>query len=127
MGTAKSATQKAAPTERDQFWLDHEKALGSSGKTAKDYAATHGLKLPAFYQARKRLRGLGLLAAVAGRRPRVRERSRSDTLSFSKITVTPTADARFRVEMPGGVALAWSGGEVPEAVVTLLERLARRA
>jgi len=52
---------KRSVTERDQFWLDHEAALAGSGLTTKEYAAEHGLSFHAFYQARKRLRALGLL------------------------------------------------------------------
>ena len=115
------------PTERDQFWLTHETAQGASGQTAKEYAAAQGLSLHAFYQARKRLRALGLLAAVPDRNKPVRKRSRSKPVSFSKIAVTPAvADPRFRLELPGGMALEWSGGDVPESVAVLLERLAHR-
>jgi hypothetical protein len=112
-------------SERDRFWLDHQTAQAASGRTAKDYAAVQGLSPHAFYQARKRLRGLGLLASP-GRGARVRKPSRSKALSFSKVTVTPVvANLRFRVSVPGGAALEWSGGEVPESVMVLLEHLAR--
>ena len=126
--TRTAASQRQQPTERDQFWLDHETAQGASGQTAKEYAAAQGLSLHAFYQARKRLRALGLLAAVPDGRKPVRKRSRSKAVSFSKIAVTPAAtDPRFRLELPGGMALEWSGGDVPESVAVLLERLAHRA
>ena len=127
MGTAKAARAKRPVSERDRFWLDHQATQAASGQTAKEYASTHGLSPHAFYQARKRLRGLGLLASP-GRGATVRNPSRSKALSFSKVTVTPVvANLRFRVSLPGGVALEWSGGEVPESVMVLLERLARAA
>ena len=44
--------REKAPTERDQYWLDHEKKLAASGLTAKAYAAEHELSLHALYQAR---------------------------------------------------------------------------
>ena len=82
----------------------------------------------AFYQARKRLRALGLLAAAPDRSHSVRKRSRGKTVSFSKVAITPVVtDPRFRLELPGGMALEWSGGDVPESVAVLLERLARPA
>ena len=125
MGKRKSAKDTATATERDQFWLDHEAAQAASGQTAKDYAAAQGVSLQAFYQARKRLRGLGLLGAA---RREVAKRSRHEPVSFTPIQVTPEGnDARFRVQMPSGITLEWSGGEVPESVVVLLERLARPA
>jgi hypothetical protein len=127
MGTSTSAKpQTRQPSEREQFWLDHEAAQGASGQTAKEYAAAQGLSLHAFYQARKRLRALGLLATAPSRREPARKQSRGRAVSFSKVAVTPVVtDPRFRLELPGGMALEWSGGDVPESVMVLLERLAR--
>ena len=123
-----SRPQTLQPTERDQFWLDHEAAQGASGQNAKQYAVTAGVSVHAFYQARKRLRALGLLAAAATPRKPRRRRSPETPVSFSKIVVSPAvADPRFRLELPSGVALEWSGGDVPESVAVLLERLARPA
>ena len=128
MSASRSSTSEARqPTERDQFWLDHEAAQGASGQTAKEYASTHGLSLHAFYQARKQLRALGLLAPAPFRSKAPRKRSRSPAVSFSKIAVPAATDPRFRLELPGGMALEWSGGDVPESVALLLERLAHRA
>jgi hypothetical protein len=125
MGTS-SPTKAQPPTDRDRFWINHQVAQGGSGQTAKEYAAAQGLSLHAFYQARKRLRALGLLAAAPEQRKAARKRSRSQAVSFSKIAVTPiVADSRFRLELPGGMALEWAGGDVPESVAVLLERLAR--
>ncbi|MFV1978703.1 MAG: hypothetical protein ACC649_05080 [Myxococcota bacterium] len=56
---------KLSPAERDRFWLDHEAAIKVSGTTAKAYASEQGLSLHALYQARKRLRALGLIATTA--------------------------------------------------------------
>jgi hypothetical protein len=127
-GSTTASSQRQQPTERDQFWLGHETAQGASGQTAKEYAAAQGLSLHAFYQARKRLRALGFLAAAPDGRKTVRKRSRGKAVSFSKIVVTPTvSDSRFRLELPGEMVLEWSGGDVPESVAVLLERLAHRA
>jgi hypothetical protein len=125
MGTSRSTSKQAGqPSERDQFWLDHEAVQVASGQTAKEYAAAQGLSLDSFYQARKRLRALGLLAAAPGRSKPSPKRSRAKAVSFSKIAVTPgAAEPHFRLELPGAMALEWSGGDVPESVVVLLERL----
>jgi hypothetical protein len=122
MSTSISGSKQ--PSERDQFWLDREAAQVASGQTAKEYAAAEGLSLQSLYQARKRLRALGLLAAAPGRSRSTGNRSRAKAVSFSKIAVTPSmTDPRFRLELPGAMALEWSGGDVPESVVILLERL----
>jgi hypothetical protein len=122
MSTSRSGSKQ--PSERDQFWLDHEAAQVASGQTAKEYAAAEGLSLQSLYQARKRLRALGLLAAAPVRGEPAGKRSGAKAVSFAKIAVTPSmTDARFRLELPGAMALEWSGGDVPESVVILLERL----
>jgi hypothetical protein len=124
--SSSAATQQR--TERDQFWLDHNAAQAASGLTAKEYAANESLSLHALYQSRKRLRALGLLApARDGAKPK-KKRDRSKPMSFSKIEVAPVVtDSRFRLELPGGMALEWAGGDVPKSVADLLERLARLA
>jgi hypothetical protein len=119
-------SKRAAPSERERFWLDHEAKLGASGLTAKAYCAEHDLSLHAFYQARKRLRKLGLMAAAAPRhRSKPAEPGSAPPVSFSKVEVAAPrqADAEFRLSFPGGVVLEWSGAELPPAVVHLVERL----
>jgi len=129
MDTSRSASkQSGQASERDQFWLDHEAALAESGQTAKAYAASQGVSSHALYQARKRLRALGLLAPARVEHKPSRKHSGGKSVSFSKITVAPVAaDPRFRLELPGGMALEWAGGDVPESVIVLLERLVRPA
>jgi hypothetical protein len=116
-------TKRPEPTERDNYWLAHESALAASGKTAKAYADDHELSLHAFYQARKRLRALGFLPAVGSRRGS-RQASRK-SVSFSKVELTPPPRTRaeFRLGLPNGLTLEWSGSELPAPVVELLERL----
>ena len=112
-----------APTERDRYWLDHEASVAASGGTAKAYAAEHDLSLHAFYQARKRLRALGLLPPAADK-TRKQHKKRSP-VAFSKVAVRspqPTP-AEFRLLLPNGFVLEWSGAELPPAVVGLVEHL----
>ncbi len=113
------ATQE--PTERDRFWLEHEAVLAKSALTAKAYAAEQGLSMHALYQARKRLRAMGWLPAAA--KPRRREASRR-AVAFSKVEVgRPAQAAEFRLSLPNGFVLEWSGAELPPAVLSLVERL----
>ncbi len=114
-------------TERDRFWLDHERAIAKSGQSAKAYAAERGLSLHALYQARKRLKALGDLPSgrtVRSKSRRVKPRS---GVAFSKIELasSPARDLGYRLSLPSGLVFEWSGGEVPEPVVDLLERLAQ--
>ncbi len=107
-------------SKRDRFWLKHHEAQGASGNDAKEYAATVGISVQALYQARKRLRARGLLAPG---------RSRPTTgPRFSKVSVVaPPAieEPRFRVTMPNGAVLEWSGATSVGPVADLVERMAR--
>lgn len=111
------------PTERDRYWLEQSRALAASGKNAKTFAQEQGLSIHAFYQARKRLRKLGLLSAGPARRS-----PKKKTIGFSKVevrtlTAPPISGADFRLCLPNGLVFEWSGATLPESVVELLERL----
>lgn len=118
--------RREAATERDRFWLEHEAKLATSEGTAKAYAAEHGLSLHAFYQARKRLRALGLLTMGAPRRsPKQGKAPTPRPVRFSRVEVRVPrpSGAEFRLSLPGGAVLEWSGEKLPPAVVDLVERL----
>jgi hypothetical protein len=111
------------PTQRDRYWLDHEAAIKTSGQTAKAYAAERDLSLHALYQARKRLRVMGLLGAA--RHQRSDCKATSSPVAFSKVELTTPRVSRpdFRLSLPNGLLLEWSGSELPLPVVELVERL----
>jgi len=109
-------------SERDRYWLEHEAAVVASGKTAKEYAAEQGLSLHAFYQARKRLRAMGLLAGPSGRPAK---RSKAKSPAFTKVEKLPAVrpSAGFCLRLPNGLRLEWSSSEPPQVVAELAERL----
>ncbi|MFK7895177.1 MAG: hypothetical protein AB8G23_05040 [Myxococcota bacterium] len=116
-------TESREPTERDRFWLNHDAALQASGQSAKEYASANGLSLHALYQSRKRLRSLGLMERTrAVRRDR---KSSSKSVSFSKVELSAPErfSSDFRLSLPNGLVLEWSGGELPSPVIELVERL----
>ena len=114
-------------TERDRFWLDHEKAIAKSGHSAKAYATEQGLSLHALYQARKRLKALGHLSSGRTLPSKPRRPKAASGVAFSKIELasSPARDLGYRLSLPSGLVFESSGGEVPEPVVDLLERLAQ--
>ncbi len=118
-------TDSREPTERDRYWLDHEAKLSSSGLTAKAYAAEHDLSLHALYQSRKRLRALGLMERTRAVRNDKKKGASRAAVSFSKVELStprsPSPD--FRLSLPNGLVLEWSGTELPSPVVDLVERL----
>ncbi len=111
--------ERSATSERDRFWLRHHEAQVASGKDAKQYASGVGISVQALYQARRRLRARGLLAPGGRRRPIPR---------FAKVAVAPSApleEPRFRIELPNGAVLEWSGAASVGPVAELVERMAR--
>jgi len=114
-------------TERDRYWLAHQEAAAASGKPAKEYAADQGLSIHAFYQARKRLRALGLLARPGAAAPKKKPRRRAS--SFAKVEVLapgPTGPVGVvRIRLPNGLVVECAGGEPLPSVAELVERLAQ--
>jgi hypothetical protein len=118
-----SARPKA--TERDQYWLDHEAAITTSGLTAKVYAAEQGVSVHALYQARKRLRALGRLAPpgeAGSEKPKSRKRKKA---SFAKVEVLQRDEPAggIRLRLPNGMTLEYSGAESPKVISVLVEHL----
>lgn len=114
-----------APTERDRYWLDHEAAIVASGLTAKAYASEQGVSLQALYQARKRLRSLGLMSPpgeATADKAKSRKRKRA---SFAKLEVLQREEPGrgMRLRLPNGVMLECSGLESPKAIAELVEQL----
>ena len=93
----------------DSGWI-MSRAVAASELTAKAYAAEQGLSLHALYQARKRLRALGAVASV---RPsgRARKKPVREAVAFSKVELRllGPVPAEFRLSLPNGVVLEWSG------------------
>jgi hypothetical protein len=115
------ASSKRA-SERQQFWLSHQRAQLASGQSTKAYAAAHGLSASGFYAARKRLRAQGVLEP-SGRAPRRRRPVNEPDVSFTRVAVAPsTTPMHFQLELPGGLVLGWSGAEIPASVVELIDR-----
>lgn len=128
-GREAAAAQGAKLSERDRFWLRHHEACVASGETAKRYAKRRGLSVSALYQARKRLRALGALAA-ARRGDRVGAPERPAGATFAKLgSFSPGAAAspRYRVRLASGSALEWEGPVRPAELEALLALVARLA
>lgn len=87
-------------TERDWYWLRHQQACERSGLTAKAYARKQRLSMHAFYQARKRLRALGALAAGV---------SAPRSSGFARVEVAEAPRPRYRVRFPNGALVEWEG------------------
>ena len=84
-------------TERQQYWLEHILACEDSGKSVTTYAAEHGFHVGAMYAGKKMLVRKGVL-------PRTR-RSR-----FQRVqTAAVTGGLQWRIQLPNGVSVDFSG------------------
>jgi hypothetical protein len=51
-------------TDRQRYWLEHIRAAEQRGEPVKSYAKRLGLASSSMYEAKRRLRGLGVLDAA---------------------------------------------------------------
>lgn len=84
-------------TDRQQHWLAHIKASESAGLSLSSYASREGFHVGAIYAAKKTLIKKGVLLAAPGSR-------------FQRVqTETVTSDNNWRIGLPNGVSVSFSG------------------
>ncbi len=84
-------------TERQRYWLEHIRACEASGKSVTAYAAEHGFHVGAMYAGKKALVRKGVLP-------------RTQHSQFQRVqTVAMTADNKWRIQLPNGVSVDFSG------------------
>jgi hypothetical protein len=102
-------TNDPSLTEPQQYWLRHLRACDAAGRTTVDYAREHGIKVKSMYSARKALATKGTLP-------------RPQPTSFQQVQVvgdSPANDSQWRVQLPNGAAVAFSGN-VDAATLSLV-------
>jgi len=99
-------------TEHQRKWLERLRACEASGKSFTEYAAEHGLPVRELYDAKKALVKKGVL-------PRTRK-SR-----FQRVqTATGSADTKWRIQLPNGVSVEFSGSVDGGSLSTVLTTVA---
>lgn len=96
--------------------LERIKACEASGMRLSAYAAEHGLDVRSLYDARKVLKAKGLLS---GSRERVR-------FQRAEIAVEG-AESQWRIELPNGAVVAFSGAVDGGGLSTVLAAVAKLA
>ena len=87
-----------ALTEHQRRWLERIKACEASGKSFTEFAAEHGFPVRALYDAKKTLVNKGVL-------PRTQQKR------FQRVqTATVSTDTKWRIQLPNGVLVEFSGG-----------------
>ena len=100
-------------TEHQRKWLGRLQACEASGKSFAEYAAEHGFPVRALYDAKKALVKKGVLPRTQHNR-------------FQRVqTATAAADTKWRIQLPNGVSVEFSGNVDGGALSTVLTTVAR--
>ena len=100
-------------TERQQYWLEHIQACEASGKSVTTYAAEHGFHVGAMYAGKKMLVRKGALRGA--------QRSRFQRVQTAAAV---TVDQTWRIQLPNGVLVDFSGTVDAGALLTVLNTAA---
>jgi hypothetical protein len=101
-------------TERQRYWLEQIQACEASGESLKAYASAHGFTAGALYAAKKVLIRKGLLPQSSPRFQRVQG-------------LVPSQGCEWRVELPNGVAVGFSGAVDAAGLSAVLQVVSRLA
>ena len=99
-------------TERQRYWFEHVQACEASGKTVAEYAAEHSLAAQAMYAGKKILVRKGVLPAT---RPARFQRAQ---------VVRAVVGSEWRIQLPNGVSVAFSGAVDAAVLTTVLNTAA---
>ena len=99
-------------TEHQRYWLKHVRACESSGKRITEYAADHGLAVRAMYDGKRALVKKGVLP-----------RTRATRFQRARV-VAPAAGSEWRIQLPNGVSVAFSGSVDTTTLTTVLHTAA---
>ncbi len=99
-------------TERQGYWLEQIKACEASGKTVAEYAADQGIEAQAMYAGKTMLIKKGVLPRT---RPMQFQRAR---------VVVPVEGSEWRIQLPNGVSVAFSGTVDTKMLRTVLHTAA---
>ena len=100
-------------TERQRYWLEQVKACESSGMSASAYAAEHGFRVGGMYAGKKSLVRMGVLPGT--------QRSRFQRVRTAAVAV----GGDWRIQLPNGVSVDFSGTVDAGSLSTVLNTVAR--
>lgn len=106
--------EKMGLTERQCYWLEQIQSCEVSGKTIAEYAAEHGLAAQAMYAGKKMLVKKGVLP-----------RTRRNRNRFQRAQVVGSVVGNeWRIQLPNGVSVAFSGAVDVGTLTTVLNTVA---
>ena len=100
-------------TERQRYWLEHIQACEASGMSASAYAAEQGFHVGGMYAGKKSLIRKGVLPQATGPR-------------FQRVLpVVASVDHEWRIRLPNGVSVDFSGAVDAGSLSIVLNTVAR--
>ena len=103
-----SEVSGATLTERQHYWLEQVCACEASGKTVSEYAAEQGISAQAMYAGKELLVRKGVLPRTWLKR-------------FQRVqVVAPVTGSEWRIQLPNGVAVAFTGAVDAATLTTVL-------
>ncbi|MCH8867665.1 MAG: hypothetical protein IID58_12520 [Proteobacteria bacterium] len=100
-------------TNRQRYWLEQIKACEASGMSASAYAAEQGFRVGGMYAGKKSLIRKGVLPQAQGAR-------------FQRVQpVAVSVDNEWRIRLPNGVWVDFSGTVDAGSLSTVLNTVAR--
>ena len=115
---SRSRGTKSAPqlSERQRYWFQHIRAAERTGEALKHYAKRNHLSEHSLYEAKRRLRELGVIAPVAPRQ--------TGTPRFARVAVLEAPrSSPLRARLASGAVLEWSEAPRGEALRELIGAL----
>jgi len=99
-------------TERQRYWLEQIRACEASGLSATAYAAEQGFHVGGMYAGKKSLIKKGVLPQTAVAR-------------FQRVqAAVVSADSEWRIRLPNGVSVDFSGSVNGDSLSTILNAVA---
>jgi hypothetical protein len=107
------AAEDADLTERQRYWLEQIKACEASGMSVSAYAAEQGFHVGGMYAGKKSLIKKGVLPQSSGAR-------------FQRVQAEDVSvDTEWRIQLPSGVSVKFSGNVDGGSLSTVLTTVAR--
>lgn len=104
------ASEGRTLTKRQHYWLEHVRACEASGKSIANYAARHGIAAQTMYAGKRMLIKKGILPSPA---------------RFQRAQVVDVAaGGEWRIQLPNGVSVAFSGAVDARALTAVLSSAA---
>jgi hypothetical protein len=102
-----SAAQRRSTAEKDlserqRYWLKHLRTADRKGEPLTAYAERLGLAKSSLYEAKRRLRALGVISSVPERT------TSSPDFVRVELPAAPRVRASLRVRLASGALLEWS-------------------